>query len=237
MVEFLEHTLGPEARARTVIVAATSDRPALERVRAAEVATSIAEWFRDQGRRVVLLVDSLTRLARAWREIGLAAGEPPTRRGYPPSVFAALPRLLERAASTQAGSITAFYAVLVEGELAADPIAEEVKSILDGHLILSAKLAEADHYPAIDVLQSRSRVMGQVTDRAHQAAAAKLRQLLARHEEIELLVRIGEYKPGSDALADEALRKIGAIRAFLRERADESTPFPAMRQMLATLAG
>ena len=237
VVEFLEQTLGPDARARTVIVAATSDRPALERVRAAEVATSIAEWFRDQGRRVVLLVDSLTRLARAWREIGLAAGEPPTRRGYPPSVFAALPRLLERAASTQAGSITAFYAVLVEGELAADPIAEEVKSILDGHLILSAKLAEADHYPAIDVLQSRSRVMGQVTDRAHQADAAKLRQLLARHEEIELLVRIGEYKPGSDKLADEALRKIGAIRAFLRERADESTPFSAMRQMLATLAG
>ena len=163
--EFLEHALGAGAQGRAVTVVATSDRPALERVKAAQVATAIAEWFRDRGRRVVLLIDSLTRLARAWREIGLAAGEPPTRRGFPPSVFAALPRLLERAASTRTGSITAFYTVLVEGDLASDPIAEEVKSILDGHLILSSALAEAGHHPAIDVLASASRVMDQVVDR------------------------------------------------------------------------
>ncbi len=234
--EFLENTLGAEARKRAVIIAATSDRPALERVKAAEVATAIAEWFRDQGQRVVLLVDSLTRLARAWREIGLAAGEPPTRRGFPPSVFAALPRLLERAASTRTGTITAFYAVLVEGELAADPIAEEVKSILDGHLILSQKLAEANHYPAIDILQSRSRVMAQVTDASHRDAAARIRRLLSRYDEIELLVRIGEYQAGSDPLADEALRKIDAVRAFLREGPDETTPFATTLRQLRALA-
>jgi type III secretion protein N (ATPase) len=235
VVEFLEHTLGPQARRRTVIVASTSDRPALERVKAAETATAIAEYFRDQGRRVVLLVDSLTRLARGLREIGLAAGEPPTRRGYPPSVFAALPRLLERAASTRAGSLTAFFTVLVEGELSSDPVAEEVKSILDGHIILSQKLAESDHYPAIDVLASRSRVMTQVADGAHLQDAAALRRLLARYEEIELLVRIGEYQQGSDKLGDEAVCKIDAIRGFLRERAEESTSFEAMRRRLQAL--
>lgn len=234
--EFLERTLGSQARRRTVVVAATSDRPALERVKAAQVATAIAEWFRNRGQRVVLLVDSLTRLARAWREIGLAAGEPPTRRGYPPSVFAALPRLLERAAPDRGGTITAFYTLLVEGDLALDPIAEEVKSILDGHLVLSAKLAEADHYPAIDVLASRSRVMSQVTGAGHRNAAAHVRRLLARYDEIELLVRVGEYQPGSDALADEALRKIEAVRAFLREGSDEATPFAAMLTRLQALA-
>jgi type III secretion protein N (ATPase) len=237
VVEFLEQTLGREARQRAVIVASTSDRPALERVKAAETATAIAEYFRDQGKRVVLLVDSLTRLARALREIGLAAGEPPTRRGFPPSVFATLPRLLERAASNQIGTLTAFYTVLVEGELASDPVAEEVKSILDGHIILSPKLAEADHYPAIDVLASRSRVMTQVADAAHAQDAAALRRLLARYEEIELLVRIGEYQPGSDKLADEAVVKIDAIRGFLRERAEESTPFETMRRRLRGLVG
>jgi type III secretion protein N (ATPase) len=234
--EFLDQALGPEARRRAVTVAATSDRPALERVKAAQVATAIAEWFRDRGRRVVLLIDSLTRLARAWREIGLAAGEPPTRRGFPPSVFAALPRLLERAASTRSGTISAFYTVLVEGELASDPIAEEVKSILDGHLILSSKLAEAGHYPAIDVLASGSRVMDQVVSREHSDAAIHLRRLLARHDEIELLVRIGEYQAGSDPVADEALRKIDAIRAFLRETADEATAFPVMLRRLREIA-
>jgi ATP synthase in type III secretion protein N len=234
--EFLDHALGPAARRRAVTVVATSDRPALERVKAAQVATAIAEWFRDRGRRVVLLIDSLTRLARAWREIGLAAGEPPTRRGYPPSVFAALPRLLERAASTRAGTITAFYTVLVEGDPASDPIAEEVKSILDGHLILSSKLAEAGHYPAIDVLASGSRVMDQVVGRKQRDAAVHLRRLLARHQEIELLVRIGEYQAGSDPLADEALRKIEPIRDFLREAGNQATPFAATLQRLAELA-
>ena len=234
--EFVQRTLGPEARRRAVIVAATSDRPALERVKAAQVATAIAEWFRDRGKRVVLLVDSLTRLARAWREIGLAAGEPPTRRGFPPSVFAALPRLLERAAPNAAGTITAFYTVLVEGELAADPIAEEVKSILDGHLILSPRLSEADHHPAIDILASRSRVMAHVVDETHGAAATHLRRLLSRHQEIELLVRVGEYQAGSDPLADEALRKIGPIREFLREPGSEITPFATTLQRLRALA-
>jgi type III secretion protein N (ATPase) len=234
--EFLDQALGAATRSRAVVVASTSDRPALERVKAAQVATAIAEWFRDRGCRVVLLIDSLTRLARAWREIGLAAGEPPTRRGYPPSVFAALPGLLERAASTHSGTITAFYTVLVEGELASDPIAEEVKSILDGHLILSSKLAEAGHYPAIDVLASASRVMDHVVTREHRAAAVHVRRLLDRYNEIELLVRIGEYQAGSDPLADEALRKIDAIRGFLREAADEATSYPAMLRRLQGLA-
>ena len=234
--EFLDHALGPVARNRAVTVVATSDRPALERVKAAQVATAIAEWFRDRGKRVVLLIDSLTRLARAWREIGLAAGEPPTRRGFPPSVFAALPRLLERAASTRSGTITAFYTVLVEGELMSDPIAEEVKSILDGHLILSSALAESGHHPAIDVLASGSRVMDQVVDPRHREAAVRLRRLLARHNEIELLVQIGEYQAGSDPLADEALRKIDPIRAFLREAANEATAYPAMLRRLQELA-
>jgi len=224
--EFLERALGPEGMRRAVVVAATSDRPALERVKAAQVATAIAEWFRDEGRRVVLIVDSVTRLARAWREVGLSAGEPPTRRGFPPSVFAALPRLLERAGPALRGSITAFYTVLLEGEIASDPVAEEVKSILDGHLVLSPKLAQADHYPAIDPLASRSRVMDAAVDDAHRDAAAKLRRLLARHEEIELLVRVGEYRQGSDPLADEAIAKRGAIDAFLRQMGEGPSPFP-----------
>jgi ATP synthase in type III secretion protein N len=235
--EFLDHALGPEGRRRAVTVVATSDRPALERVKAAQVATAIAEWFRDRGQRVVLLIDSLTRLARAWREIGLAAGEPPARRGFPPSVFAALPRLLERAASTETGTITAFYTVLVEGELADDPIAEEVKAILDGHLILSSTLAESGYYPAIDVLASTSRVMDQVVDRRHRDAAIHIRRLLSRHRDIELLVRINEYQPGSDPLADEALQKIDAIQGFLRETADEATAISETLQRLSELAG
>ena len=203
---------------------------------AAFLRARFAYQLQQAGRRVVLLIDSLTRLARAWREIGLAAGEPPTRRGFPPSVFAALPRLLERAASTRTGSITAFYTVLVEGDLASDPIAEEVKSILDGHVILSSALAEAGHHPAIDVLASASRVMEQVVDGRHRDAAVQVRRLLARYNEIELLVRIGEYQAGSDPLADEALRKIDAIRAFLRETADEATSQPVTIRRLQELA-
>jgi type III secretion protein N (ATPase) len=235
--EFLDHALGPEGRRQAVTVVATSDRPALERVKAAQVATAIAEWFRDRGQRVVLLIDSLTRLARAWREIGLAAGEPPARRGFPPSVFAALPRLLERAASTATGTITAFYTVLVEGELADDPIAEEVKAILDGHVILSSSLAESGQYPAIDVLASTSRVMDQVVDHRHREAAIHIRRLLSRYRDIELLVRINEYQPGSDPLADEALQKIDPIQDFLRETADDATALSDTRQRLAELAG
>ena len=235
--EFIERSLGEDGLARSVVVVATSDRPATERVSAALTATAVAEHFRDQGARVLLFVDSVTRYARALREIGLAAGEPPTRRGFPPSVFASLPQLLERAGMGETGSITAFYAVLVEGDGQGDPIAEETRSILDGHVILSRELAAAGHYPAIDVLTSRSRVMPAVTSAEHMAAATRLRALLARYAEVEFLIQVGEYKPGGDALADEAVGKIEALRAFLRQGGDERTEFGEMLEWMARLAG
>jgi type III secretion protein N (ATPase) len=219
--EFLENNLTEETRAKTVVVVATSDRPAMERVKSAYVATSIAEYFRDQGLKVMLIVDSLTRLARAQREVGLASGEPPTRRSYPPSIFSMLPQLLERAGQGSRGSITAFYSVLVEGEEENDPIAEEVRSILDGHIVLSRKLAMANHYPAIDVLASLSRVMALVTTEKHRAAANAARSLLAKYQEIELLVQIGEYRPGTDPLADRAVRMRPALNAFFAQRGVE----------------
>ncbi|RKP50596.1 FliI/YscN family ATPase [Trinickia fusca] len=212
--EFIEHNLSPEALARTVLVVSTSDRPAMERVKSAYVATAVAEYFRDKGLRVLLLVDSLTRFARAQREVGLASGEPPTRRSFPPSTFSVLPQLLERAGQGERGSITAFYTVLVEGEDDSDPIAEEVRSILDGHIVLSRKLAMAGHHPAIDVLASASRVMSHVTGEMHQRNAAWVREMLAKYQEIELLVQIGEYRAGSDALADAALAARAELRAF-----------------------
>lgn len=220
--EFIEHDLGPEGVAKAVVVVATSDRPSMERAKAAYVATAIAEYFRDRGQRVLLLMDSVTRFARAQREIGLAAGEPPTRRGFPPSVFAMLPRLMERAGQSDRGSITALYTVLVEGDDMTEPVADETRSILDGHIILSRKLAAANHYPAIDVLASVSRVMNAIVEPAHRAAANRIRELLAKYDEVELLVKIGEYKKGSDALADEALNRIDAIRALLRQREQEA---------------
>lgn len=221
--EFAERHLGPAERKRTVVVAATSDRAAMERIKAAHVATTIAEYFRDRGANVLLLMDSITRFARAQREIGLAAGEPGTRRGYPPSLFAALPRLLERAGPAAKGSITAIYTILVEGEISLDPVAEEVQAILDGHIILSSDLARRDHFPAIDVLRSRSRMMNAVVPAEHRAAAARIRELLARHAEVELLVRVGEYQRGSDAIADEAISKIDRINGFLRQAGATST--------------
>ncbi|MGI9506681.1 MAG: FliI/YscN family ATPase [Geminicoccaceae bacterium] len=233
--EFIERHLGEEGRKKSVLVVATSDRSAMERVKAAYVATAIAEYFRDRDQRVLLLIDSITRFARAQREIGLAAGEPPTRRGFPPSVFAELPALMERAGNGSRGSITAFYSVLVEGDGAADPIAEEARSILDGHITLSPKLGGAGHYPAIDVLESRSRVMDSITSSSHIQAANHVRALLARHQEIELLLRVGEYQAGSDPLADEAVAKIEAIRAFLKQGEDERTGFPDMLQRLEGL--
>lgn len=222
--EFLQRELGDNLR-NSVVVCATSDRSAMERVKAAFVATAIAEYFRDQGMRVLFLMDSVTRFARAQREIGLAAGEPPTRRGFPPSVFAVLPRLLERAGMSEHGSMTAFYTVLVEGDDMTEPVADEVRSILDGHIVLSRKLGAENHFPAVDVLASASRVMGQVVQREHAAAAGRLRELMARHAEIELLLNIGEYQPGNDPVADEAVRKIGDIRRFLKQRADEKDSF------------
>jgi ATP synthase in type III secretion protein N len=211
--EFIEHNLGPEGLARSVIVVSTSDRPPMERILSAYAATTIAEFFRDQGRSVLLLVDSLTRFARAQREIGLASGEPPTRRSFPPSIFSMLPQLLERAGQGRTGAITAVYAVLTEGDEDNDPIAEEVRAILDGHIVLSRKLAAAGQFPAIDVLGSVSRVMSQVVDAPHRAAAAQVRALMAKYQEIELLVQIGEYRAQSDALADRAI----AVRPELQK--------------------
>ncbi|MDX5360212.1 MAG: FliI/YscN family ATPase [Alphaproteobacteria bacterium] len=221
--EFVEHNLGEEGMKRAVVVASTSDRPSVERMKAGYVATAIAEYFRDQGMRVLLLMDSVTRFARALREVGLAAGEPPTRRGFPPSVFATLPRLLERPGKSKAGSITAFYTILVEGEESSDPVAEEVRSILDGHIILSRKLADQAHFPAIDVLASRSRMMEQVADKEHLRAAAHARELLAKYNEVELLLQVGEYRQGSDALADKAIARRNDILAFLRQQTDDPT--------------
>ncbi|KFF49377.1 ATP synthase [Gammaproteobacteria bacterium MFB021] len=236
--ELLEGQLDAAARARTVCVVATSDRPAIERTRAALVATSVAEYFRDQGRDVLLLVDSLTRFARAQREIGLAAGEPPTRRGYPPSLFAALPRLLERAGPglSGQGSITALYTVLTEGDASLDPVAEETRAILDGHIVLSAELARRDHFPAIDVLASRSRLMDSVATEAHRRDAAKVRDLLARYQEVELLLQVGEYREGSDAATDEAIRKHAEIEAFLRQPRGETAAFDDTLDRLGALA-
>ncbi|MFC6839781.1 type III secretion system ATPase SctN [Xanthomonas theicola] len=219
--EFIEFILGEQGMARSVIVCATSDRSAVERAKAAYVGTAIAEHFRDRGLRVLLLMDSLTRFARAQREIGLASGEPPTRRGFPPSVFAELPRLVERAGMGERGSITALYTVLAEDESGSDPVAEEVRGLLDGHLLLSRELAARNQYPAVDVLNSLSRVMAQIVDRAHVQLAGRLRRLLAKYQEIEPLLQVGEYKPGSDALADEAVLRIDAIRAFLAQDAGD----------------
>ncbi|BBP77100.1 FliI/YscN family ATPase [Pseudomonas gingeri] len=215
--ELLDVQLDAKARARTVAVVATSDRPAAERVRAAFVATALAEYHRDQGRNVLLLMDSLTRFARAQREIGLAVGEPPTRRGYPPSFFSTLPRLLERAGPAPRGSITALYTVLTEGDAATDPVAEEARSILDGHIVLSAELAQRNYFPAVDVLRSRSRLMEQVASEEHRRLAMRVRELMARHAEIEMLIRIGEYASGSDPLADEAIARHADIEDFLRQ--------------------
>jgi type III secretion protein N (ATPase) len=219
--EFLDGLRQTGASKHCVCVVTTSDRPAVERIKAANVATSIAEYFRDQGKSVLLLVDSVTRYARALREIGLASGEPPARRGYPPSTLAALPRLFERAGQSSSGSITAFYTVLVDDDEAGDPIAEEVRATLDGHILLSNKLAAAGHYPAIDVLTSRSRVMVNLVSDQQQSAAIAAVEQLAKYDSVQMLVQIGEYKPGSDAAADRALRCREDLLKFLRQRRDD----------------
>ncbi len=237
VTEFIEDALGPEGLAKSVIVVATSDRPAMERIKAPFIAAAIAEHFRDQGKRVLFLMDSLTRLARAQREIGLAAGEPPARRAFPPSVFAMMPKLIERAGvSANGGSITAFYTVLVEDDGMGDPIAEEARSLLDGHIILSRKLAEAGKFPAIDVLASRSRVMARVVDKEHAAASERLRALMSRYEDVELLVRMGEYAHGSDAFTDEAIAKKARIDRFLHHPLDKPEAWNAIREAMLYLA-
>jgi type III secretion protein N (ATPase) len=220
---------------KSVVVVATSDRPAVERAKAAHVATAIAEYFRDQGKSVLLLMDSITRFARAQREIGLAAGEVPTRRGFPSSVFAELPRLLERAGNSSTGSITALYAVLVEGDDFTEPVADEVRSILDGHVILSRKLASKNHYPAIDVQASVSRVMNKIVSEEHASSAARIRELLSSYEEVELLLRVGEYKSGTDASTDEAVNKFDAINRFLKQSVSDHTSIELTIQSLRSL--
>lgn len=215
--EFIEQILGEDGMARSVVVCATSDRSSIERAKAAHIATAIAEYFRDQGQRVLLMMDSLTRFGRALREIGLAAGEPPARRGFPPSVFAELPRLLERSGMGSTGSITALYTVLAEDDSGGDPIAEEVRGILDGHMILSRKIAAKNQYPAIDVLASLSRVMTLVVPEHHVEAANRFRNMLAKYDEVEILLQVGDYREGSDPAADAAIANIDAIRAFLNQ--------------------
>lgn len=233
--EFLEADLGPEGLARSVVVVATSDAPPVERLRAAFVATRIAEWFRDEGRHVVLMMDSLTRVAMAQREIGLSAGEPPATRGYPPSVFALLPRLLERAGTSPSGSITGLYTVLVEGDDLQDPVGDTARSILDGHVVLSRRLATSGHFPSIDVLESISRVTSAVTTPEQRADATRLRRMLAAHRDVRELVEIGAYVAGTDPDADAALARTGAIEAFLQQAMDDSTPRAETWQRLSGL--
>ena len=235
--EFIEVTLGEAAMARSIVVCATSDRSSIERAKAAHVATTVAEYFRDRGLKVLLMMDSLTRFARAQREIGLAAGEPPARRGFPPSVFAEIPRLLERAGMGAHGSITGLYTVLAEDDTNSDPISEEVRGILDGHMILSRKMAARNQYPAIDVLASLSRLMAHIVPGEHQTAAGKLRRLMAKYDELEPLLQMGEYKPGNDPVADEAVQKQDAIRAFLCQETDDLWDFNRSLNTLVQVAG
>ncbi len=233
--EFIENDLGPEGLARSVVVVSTSDQAAQLRLNAAYVGTAIAEYFRDQGKKVLFMMDSVTRYARALREIGLAAGEPPARAGFTPSVFAMLPRLLERSGNSDKGSITAFYTVLVAGDDMNEPVSDEVRSILDGHIILSAELARQYHYPAVDVLSSVSRILSHVVDKEHLMLIGKIREVLANYKKNELLIRIGEYKPGSDKQADYAIKYIEKVNRFLKQRVDEKCSFEETLQQLNAL--
>jgi FliI/YscN family ATPase len=223
VLDFLEENLGEEGLKRSVVVVSTSDEPPLRRIMAAYSATAIAEYFRDQGKRVMLLMDSVTRFARAHREIALSVGEPPARQGYPPSVFAALPELLERAGKTARGSITAFYTILLSTEQIEDPLGEEIRAILDGHLYLSSRLAQVRHYPAIDLLQSNSRLMESVVEPNHSAVSKQIRKHWSVYEDNRDLISIGAYRKGSDEAIDEAIEKRAALAEFLVQRQDELT--------------
>ncbi|MDM7917158.1 MAG: FliI/YscN family ATPase [Candidatus Eisenbacteria bacterium] len=234
--EFIERDLGTDGLRRSVVVAATSDQAAVVRATGALVATAIAEYFRDSGRNVLLMMDSITRVAMAWREIGLAVGEPPTTKGYPPSVFANLPRLLERAGTARQGSITGLYTVLVEGDDFNEPIADATRSILDGHIVLSRQLANAKHFPAIDVLESVSRVRDAVIPRQHLEAANALLRLEAAYRSHEDLIAVGAYKPGADPQVDAAIALRSQIEAFLRQEAHDSSSLPETQVRLQHLA-
>ena len=233
--DFIERDLGEEGLKRSVVVVATSDKPALVRIKGAMTATAIAEYFRDQGRRVVLMMDSVTRFAMAQREVGLTIGEPPATRGYTPSVFALLPRLLERAGTSARGSITGIYTVLVDGDDMNEPIADAVRSILDGHIVLSRAIAAQNHFPAIDILASVSRVMTDVVTKEHREAAQHMRALMAVYKEAEDLIHIGAYVKGSSKRIDEAIEKIDAINDFLCQGVFDVTSFEDMKKTLESI--
>ncbi len=233
--EFIEKDLGPEGLKRSVLVISTSDQASQLRLNAAYVGTAIAEYFRDQGKSVILMMDSVTRFARAIREVGLAAGEPPARGGYTPSVFSTLPKLLERSGNSDIGSITAFYTILVAGDDMNEPVADEVRSILDGHIILSAELARQYHYPAIDVLSSASRVISSITSKEHLQLIGKLKEVLATYKKNELLIKIGEYKRGSDKNVDFAIDYVEKVNRFLKQAVDEKSNWQDTQQQLKAL--
>jgi flagellar protein export ATPase FliI len=230
--DFIERDLGEEGLKRSVVVVSTSDQPSLVRLKAAYVATAVAEYFRDQGKRVMLMMDSVTRFARALREVGLAVGEPPARQGYTPSVFSTLPRLLERAGNSDKGSITAFYTILVAGDDMTEPIADETRAILDGHIVLSRDLAARAHYPAIDISESVSRVMDDVIDDDHRDASRKVREIIANYEKERDLILIGAYEEGSDPKVDYAIEKIEEVNNFLKQATEEKFDCDETIQML-----
>ncbi|MHB8141747.1 MAG: flagellar protein export ATPase FliI [Vulcanimicrobiaceae bacterium] len=234
--DFIERDLGEEGLRRSVVIVSTSDQPALVRIKAAFVAMTVAEYFRDQGLDVMFMMDSVTRFAMAQREVGLAIGEPTTTRGYTPSVFATLPKLLERAGTSDRGTITGLFAVLVDGDDMNEPVSDAVRSILDGHIVLSRKLASANHYPAIDILESVSRVMPDVVDANHASAASAVRDILATYRDAEDLVNIGAYVSGSNPRVDLALSKIEAIRHYLRQGIYETSSYPESLASLMSVA-
>ena len=235
--EFIEEILGPEGMRRSIVIAATSEQPSLVKIKASFVATTIAEYFRDKGMDVLFMLDSVTRIAMAQREVGLAIGEPPATRGYTPSVFALMPKLMERAGTNEYGTITGLYTVLVEGDDFNEPISDTARSILDGHIMLSRDLAHKNHYPAIDVLQSLSRVMGDVTTKEHRASAGAIRNLLAVHRKNEDLINIGAYVKGSDPSCDKAIAMMGEINSFLTQSTTEKVNYEETVQKLIQLGG
>lgn len=234
--DFIDNSLGPEGLAKSVVVVATGDQAALVRARGALVATAIAEHFRDQGQHVLLMLDSVTRVAMAWREIGLATGEPPTTKGYPPSVFAALPRLLERAGNSEFGGITGIYTVLVDGDDFNEPVADATRSILDGHIVLTRKLAAAGHFPSIDILESKSRVRDQIISRTHRSAAESFLKTEAVYREKEDLISVGAYQSGSHHRVDSAIRNRDKMMAFLQQASDEPSTASNSLEMLSNIS-
>ena len=235
--EFIENDLGEEGMRRSVVVVATSDKPALERNKAAKTATAIAEYFRDKGKDVLLMMDSLTRFSMAQREIGLASGEPPVTRGYPPSVYAEMPKLLERAGTNEKGSITGLYTVLVDGDDFNEPITDTARSILDGHIMLNRKLAHKNHYPAIDVLQSISRCMSMITDKEQKRLASRIKGIMATYNDAEDLINIGAYKKGSNPAIDEAIAYINKVNGFLCQMTDEKYTYEETLDLMKELFG